>query len=96
MMSIGFEKAVKFQRLTEADSLIAVVGAWDSQYDVKYKRDFPHIFKIMKLCSFLIAIYECSDSYPDDLKGIISYGPSKMSVSTEVKYAYPGSFGCYI
>ncbi len=96
MLLASPEKAVEFQRLTGVDSLAVTVGTGNRLYNGKHKLDFSCIFKIMKLCYFPIVIHECPDFYPDDLKKIISYGPSKMNVSAEIKHVYLDSFGYYI
>jgi len=50
----------------------------------------------MELCPFPIVIHGCSDLPPDELKKIISYNPSKMNISTELKHAYLDAYKKYI
>ena len=89
-------KAKEFQRLTGVDSLAVAIGTKHGHYDGRCKLDSPRLAKIMKLCSFPIVIHGCSDLPPDDLKKIISYHPSKMNISTEIKQSYLDAYKHYI
>ena len=89
-------KAKEFQRLTSVDSLAVAIGTKHGHYDGQFKLDSPRLAKIMKLCPFPIVIHGCSDLPPDDLKKIMSYHPSKMNISTEIKHTYIDSYKIYI
>ena len=89
-------KAKEFQRLTGIDSLAVAIGTRHGHYGGQCQLDTPRLAKIMELCSFPIVIHGCSDLPPDDLKRIMSYHPSKMNISTEIKHAYLDSYKMYI
>ena len=90
------EKAVEFQKRTGVDSLAVAIGTKHGLYKGKVNLDFERLAKIMEITDFPIVIHGCSDLPEDDLKKIIFYGPSKMNISTEIKYAYLDSFKEYL
>lgn len=90
------EKAVEFQRRTGVDSLAVAIGTKHGLYKGKCELDFDRLDKIMKLADFPIVIHGCSDLPLEDLKRLISYGPSKMNISTEIKHKYLDSYKKYM
>lgn len=90
------EKAVEFQMRTGVDSLAVAIGTKHGLYKGECELDFDRLGKIMKLVDFPIVIHGCSDLPPDDLSRLISYGPSKMNISTEIKHRYLDSYKRYI
>jgi len=89
-------KAREFWELTGVDSLAIAIGTKHGHYGGQCKLDFERLAGIMKLCPFPIVIHGCSDLPPGDLRKIISYKPSKMNISTEIKHAYLDSYKAYI
>jgi len=89
-------KAKEFQKLTGVDSLAVAIGTRHGHYRGQCRLDFPRLARIMELCPFPIVIHGCSDLPPDELKKIISYNPSKMNISTELKHAYLDAYKKYI
>jgi len=90
------KKAKEFQELTGVDSLAVAIGTRHGHYKGQCRLDFPRLARIMELCPFPIVIHGCSDLPPDELKKIISYNPSKMNISTELKHAYLDAYKKYI
>ncbi|MBN1298171.1 MAG: class II fructose-bisphosphate aldolase [Actinobacteria bacterium] len=90
------EKAVEFQKKTGIDSLAVAIGTKHGFYDSKYELDFNRLGKIMDLTDFPIVIHGCSGLAEKDLKRLISFGVSKMNISTEIKHIYIDSCRQYI
>jgi len=90
------EKAVEFQKRTGIDSLAVAIGTKHGLYKGEVILDFERLGKIMEITDFPIVIHGCSDLPEADLKRIISYNPSKMNISTEVKHVYLDSFKRYL
>ncbi|MCL5070012.1 MAG: class II fructose-bisphosphate aldolase [Actinobacteria bacterium] len=90
------QKAVEFQKRTGVDSLAVAIGTKHGLYEGKVILDFERLEKIMEITDFPIVIHGCSDLPEFDLKKIISYGPSKMNISTEIKRAYLDGYKEYI
>ena len=82
------EKVVQFQEETGIDSLAVAIGTQHGFYDHKYELDFNRLGKIMDITDFPIVVHGCSGIAEKDLKRLISFGPSKMNISTEIKHAY--------
>lgn len=90
------EKVVEFQEKTGIDSLAVAIGTQHGFYDDKYELDFNRLGKIMDITDFPIVIHGCSGIAEQDLKRLISFGPSKMNISTEIKHMYIDSCRKYI
>jgi len=90
------EKAVEFQQKTGIDSLAVAIGTKHGFYDTKYELDFDRLRKIMDLTDFPIVIHGCSGLAEKDLYKLISFGVSKMNISTEIKHIYIDSCRKYI
>ncbi|MCL6088518.1 MAG: class II fructose-bisphosphate aldolase [Actinobacteria bacterium] len=89
-------KAVEFQKRTGVDSLAVAIGTKHGLYKGEVVLDFERLERIMEITDFPIIIHGCSDLPEADLKKIISYGPSKMNISTEIKHVYLDSFKKYL
>lgn len=90
------EKAVEFQERTGVDSLAVAIGTKHGLYKGTVSLDFERLAKIMKITDFPIIIHGCSDLPEDDFKKIISFGPSKMNISTEIKHVFLNSMKKYL
>jgi ketose-bisphosphate aldolase len=90
------EKAVEFKEKTGIDSLAVAIGTSHGLYKGNVKLDFNRLGRIMEITDFPIIIHGCSDLPEDDLKTIISYGPSKMNISTEIKHCFLDSIRQYL
>ena len=90
------EKVVEFQEKTGIDSLAVAIGTQHGFYDSKYELDFNRLGKIMDITDFPIVIHGCSGIAEQDLKRLISFGPSKMNISSEIKHIYIDSCKKYI
>ena len=90
------DKVVEFQEKTGIDSLAVAIGTQHGFYDTKYELDFNRLGKIMDITDFPIVIHGCSGLAEKDLKRLISFGPSKMNISTEIKHMYIDSCKKYI
>jgi ketose-bisphosphate aldolase len=90
------EKAVEFQKRTGIDSLAVAIGTKHGLYKGVVSLDFERLSKIMKITDFPIIIHGCSDLPEKDLKEIISLGPSKMNISTEIKHVFLDSMKKYL
>ncbi|MHB1274793.1 MAG: class II fructose-bisphosphate aldolase [Candidatus Humimicrobiaceae bacterium] len=90
------KKAVEFQKRTGVDSLAVAIGTKHGLYKGTVRLDFERLDKIMKITDFPIIIHGCSDLPEKDLKKIISLGPSKMNISTEIKHVFLDSMKKYL
>lgn len=90
------EKAVEFQKRTGVDSLAVAIGTKHGLYKGTVSLDFERLAKIMKITDFPIIIHGCSDLPENDFKKIISFGPSKMNISTEIKHVFLNSMKKYL
>ncbi|MCL5985098.1 MAG: class II fructose-bisphosphate aldolase [Actinobacteria bacterium] len=91
------EMVVKFHELTGVDSLAVGIGTKHGLYKSKdVKLDFDRLGKIMELTDFPIIIHGCSDLSDENINRLVSYHPSKMNISTEIKYRYLDSYTKYI
>jgi len=89
-------KAVEFQRKTGVDSLAVAIGTKHGLYGGNCELDFNRLGRIMELSDFPIVIHGCSDLPIEDTRRLVSYGPSKMNISTEIKHKYLDSYKSYI
>ncbi len=90
------EKIREFKELSGVDSLAVAIGTQHGLYKGKVSLDFERLGKIMKIADFPIVIHGCSDLPEEDLKRIISFNPSKMNISTEIKHVYLNSYKDYL
>jgi len=90
------KKVVEFQKRTEVDSLAVAIGTMHGLYKGNVCLDFERLGKIMENTDFPIIIHGCSDLPEKDLKKIISFGPSKMNISTEIKHVFIDSMKKYL
>lgn len=90
------DKVIEFQEKTGIDSLAVAIGTQHGFYDHKYELDFNRLGKIMDITDFPIVIHGCSGIAEKDLQRLISFGPSKMNISTEIKHIYIDSCRKYI
>lgn len=90
------EKIIQFKEQSGIDSLAVAIGTQHGLYKGKVSLDFERLEKIMKTADFPIVIHGCSDLPEDDFKKIVSFNPSKMNISTEIKYAFINSYKDYL
>jgi ketose-bisphosphate aldolase len=90
------EKAAEFQKRSGVDSLAVAIGTKHGLYKGTVLLDFERLDKIMKITDFPIIIHGCSDLPENDFKKIISFGPSKMNISTEIKHVFLNSMKKYL
>ncbi len=90
------EKILQFKKQSGVDSLAVAIGTQHGLYKGKVSLDFERFEKIMKIADFPIVIHGCSDLPENDFKKIVSFNPSKMNISTEIKYSYINSYKDYL
>ena len=90
------DKIKEFKELSGVDSLAVAIGTQHGLYKGKVTLDFDRLEKIMKIADFPIVIHGCSDLPEEDFKKIVSFNPSKMNISTEIKHAYLDGYKEYI
>jgi len=90
------DKVVEFAQRTQIDSLAVAIGTKHGFYDIQYELDFNRLGKIMDITDFPIVIHGCSGLAENDLNRLISFCPSKMNISTEIKHIYIDSCKKYI
>ncbi|MDD3520501.1 MAG: class II fructose-bisphosphate aldolase [Actinomycetota bacterium] len=90
------EKILEFKKLSGVDSLAVAIGTQHGLYKGKVTLDFARLERIMKIADFPIVIHGCSDLPEEDLKKIISFNPSKMNISTEIKHVYLNTYKDYL
>ncbi len=89
-------KVMDFKEKTKIDSLAVAIGTKHGLYGGKSNIDFKRLKTIIEISDFPIVVHGCSDLDLIDLKKIIECGPSKMNISTEIKYAYMDAYKEYI
>jgi len=89
-------KVNDFAQKTGIDSLAVAIGTKHGFYDSHYELDFNRLGRIMDVTDFPIVIHGCSGLAEKDLARLISFGPSKMNISTEIKHVYIDSCKKYI
>ncbi len=90
------DQVMDFKESTKVDSLAVAIGTRHGLYGGNTTIDFKRLKKIIDLSDFPIVVHGCSDLRVEDLKKIIACGPSKMNISTEIKYAYLNGFKGYL
>ena len=89
-------RVLDFQKMTGIDSLSVVISTGNGSYNNGCNIDFERFLEITKLCFLPIDIHGCSDLTLEELKKIISYGLSKINISTEIKHVYLYSYKRFI